>query len=110
MQDKDKNYEKENVIPFATYNPSEQNPDLIYEMKKHLKILFDNSDTKMTYDSMIGQINAIATDARKVETNKENPAKRYLTTKEFEYQYFEVLKTYVPKMLEKQEFFKSAFQ
>ena len=106
----DVTFEKDNVIPFATYNPSEQNPDLIYEMKKHLKILFDNPDTKMTYDSMISQIDAIATDARKVGINDENPAKCYLETKELEYEYFEVLKTYVPMMLEKQEFFKSAFQ
>lgn len=34
----------------------------------------------------------------------------YLETKKLEYEYFEVLKTYVPMMLEKQEFFKSAFQ
>ena len=53
---------------------------------------------------------AIATDARKVGINDENPAKCYLETKELEYEYFEVLKTYVPMMLEKQEFFKSAFQ
>ena len=58
---------------------------------------------------MISQIDAIATDARKVVTNNENPAKCYLKTKELEYEYFEVLKTYVPMMLEKQEFFKSAF-
>ena len=106
----DVTFEKDNVIPFATYNPSEQNPDLIYEMKKHLKILFDVPDTKMTYDSMISQIDAIATDARKVGINDENTAKCYLETKELEYEYFEVLKTYVPMMLEKQEFFKSAFQ
>lgn len=106
----DVTFEKDNVLPFTTYNPSEQNPDLIYEMKKHLKILFDDSDTKMTYDSMISQIDAIATDARKVVTNDENPAKCYLETKKLEYEYFEVLKTYVPMMLEKQEFFKSAFQ
>ena len=48
--------------------------------------------------------------ARKVVTNNENPAKCYLETKKLEYEYFEVLKTYVPMMLEKQEFFKSAFQ
>lgn len=59
---------------------------------------------------MISQIDAIATDARKVVTNNENPAKCYIKTKELEYEYFEVLKTYVPMMLEKQEFFKQAFQ
>ena len=59
---------------------------------------------------MISQIDAIATDARKVVTNNENPAKCYLETKELECEYFEVLKTYVPMMLEKQEFFKQAFQ
>ena len=106
----DVTFEKDNVLPFVTYNPSEQNPDLIYEMKKHLKILFDDPDTKMTYDSMISQIDAIATDARKVVTNDENPAKCYLETKKLEYEYFEVLKTYVLMMLEKLEFFKSAFQ
>ena len=59
---------------------------------------------------MISQIDAIATDARKVVTNDENLAKCYLETKELEYEYFEVLKTYVPLMLEKHEFFKQAFQ
>ena len=58
---------------------------MIYEMEKHLKILFDNPDTKMTYDSMISEIDAIATDARKVGINDENPAKCYLETKELVY-------------------------
>ena len=100
----------DNILPFVTYNPSDQNPDLIYEMNKHFEILFDGQKNSGTYTSMINQINALATEARSVGSRGENPAQCYMALKEYEYKVFEVLKIYVPLLLSKEDFFISAFQ
>ena len=100
----------DNILPFVTYNPSDQNPDLIYEMNKHFEILFYGQKNSGTYTSMINQINALATEARSVGSRGENPAQCYMALKEYEYKVFEVLKIYVPLLLSKEDFFISAFQ
>lgn len=41
---------KKNTIPFVVKNPTEDSPDLIFEMNKHLKILFDDQKNKNTYN------------------------------------------------------------
>lgn len=50
----------------------------------------------------------IANEARGVE-GKKNSAKYYIDLKKYEYKYLEVLKSYVPRLLKKEEFFQSAF-
>lgn len=100
----------DNLLPFVTYSPSDQNPDLIYELNKHFEILFDDQKNSGTYTSMINQINALATDARNVGSRGEKPAQCYMAMKEYEYKVFEVLKIYVPLLLSKEEFFTSAFR
>lgn len=99
---------EENVLPFVVRMPGADNPDLIYEMSVHLKELFDTPENKNTYNAMIGDITSIANEARALE-EPENTAKYYIELKKYEYDYLEVLRSYVPLLLEKEEFFQSAF-
>ena len=106
----DVTFEAKNVLPFAVMNPSDANPDLIYEMTKQLELLFVDQKNSSTYISMMDQIKAIGNDARVVGNKNEAPAQCYIQLKEYEYKFFEVLKNYVPLLLAKEDFFKSTFK
>ena len=98
----------EKGIPFAVENADENNPDLIFEMNKHLEILFEEQQESNTYTLMMNNIKTIANEARTL--SNDNPATKYLSLKKYEYQYLDVLKSSIPILLEKEEFFKSAFK
>ena len=100
---------KKNTIPFAVKNPTDNSPDLIYEMNKHLKILFDDQKNKNMYNSMMNDITTIANEARAIE-KPEEVAKDYIELRRCEYKYLEVLTNYVPLLLEKEKFFRSTFK
>lgn len=106
----DKTFGNEKAIPFAVYNVSEQNPDLIYEMTKHFEILFEDQKSSNTYMSLTNQISSIASEARTVGYHGESAAQSYISLKTYEYKFLEVLKSYVPLLLEKEDFFSSAFR
>ena len=99
----------DSVIPFVVANPSETNPDLVYEITKNLEILFAEQKEKGTYNSLMDNINKIASRARDIEMSDKKTASKYLELKEYEYDFFDELKSYVPMLLEDEEFFKSAF-
>ena len=97
------------IIPFAVYNPSGSNTDLIFEMSKHLSILFDDQVNSFTYKSLVGEINAVASEARNI-VGRDNNAKQYLSMKPLQYKYLEILKTYVPLLLMNEDFYKTAYK
>ncbi len=106
----DEIYDADNTIPFAVLNPNDSNPDLIYEVNKHLAILFGTQKSSFTYTSMMNQINEIAYDARVVGDKGESEAQRYIKLKGYEYEYFNTLKTYIPLLLQNEDFFNSTFK
>lgn len=102
----------DDMIPFAVSNPSDDNPDLMYEMNKHLEILFkeQKKSSSGNYNMLIGDINNISYEARKIVRSDEKDGTKYLKLKKCEYEYFEALKTYIPLLLKNEKFFKSAFK
>ena len=101
--------EAENILPFAVANPSDNNPDLIYEMNKHLEILFEDQKSSGIYASLMNDINSIAVGARSLDKDGYSTAQYYVSMKKKEYEYLDALKSYVPKLLEKEDFFSSVF-
>ena len=101
---------KAGALPFVVRNASDSNPDLIYEINKHFAILFEDQKNSGLYTSLVNSITSIANEAGSIGNHGENEAKSYLLRKEYQYKYFEVLKSYVPLLLEKEKFFTSAFQ
>ena len=83
---------------------------MIYEINKHFAILFEDQKNSGLYTSLMNSITSIANEAGSIGNHGENEAKSYLLRKEYQYKYFEVLKSYVPLLLEKEKFFTSAFQ
>lgn len=104
-------YDEARAIPFAVSNPNDDNPDLIYEMSKHLEILFANQKeaNSSIYTTMMGDINSIAYEARSLGKLDEKPAQTYIKMKKCEYEYFNTLKMYVPILLKNEDFFVSEF-
>ena len=99
-----------NTIPFAVSNPSKNNPDLIFAMNEQFEILFDDQKNSGVYISMINDINIVANKARTIVNSGENAANIYIQTKQCQYEYFEVLKTYIPKLLANEDFFSKTFK
>lgn len=106
----DEIYDTENSLPFAVSNPSDSNPDLIYEVNKHLAILFKDQQNSFNYTSMMNEIGDIANEARAVGDKGESAAQIYMKLNEYEYEYLNILKTYIPQLLTKEDFFTSTFK
>ncbi|WP_024865685.1 DNA/RNA non-specific endonuclease [Butyrivibrio sp. FCS014] len=105
----DKIFGSQTAIPFVVSNPNDSNPDLIYEINKHLEILFEQQKSSSNYNTMIGEINSIANEARSLGSLNDKPAQTYSKMKTCEYKYYEILKRYIPILLRNEDFFKSAF-
>ncbi len=100
----------DSAIPFAEFNANDSNPDLIYEINRHMDIVFKDLMDTGTFIEMKGKIDTVANRARVVGNRGETRAQYYAGLKNCEYEYLDILKTYIPLLLEKEEFFKSAFQ
>ncbi len=106
----DVTFGQEKVLPFAVYNANDGNPDLILEMIRHFEILFEDQKNSNTYSAFMNQINSIASEARAVGYHGENAAQSYALLKTYEYKFLEILKSYVPLLLEKEDFFSATFR
>ena len=98
------------TIPFVVVNPNDKNPDLIYEMNKQLEVLFEDQKTSGEYVSMMNEIKDVANKARHIVNSQDNEANKYIQIKKYQYEYFEVLKRHVPRLLEKEDFFNKTFK
>ena len=85
------------------------NPDLMYEMEKYLKILFEDQQSSRIYKSMMKNLKNLGKEAKNIEITEKNAGRRYIKLHALKYKYFQALREYVPKLLRKEEFFKSAF-
>ena len=97
----------DDFIPFAVDNPGDSNPDLMYEIRKQLELLFENQKNNSDYTTMMNELDSVADAARNVSGNKEWQV--YSELKQRQYEYLQVLTQYVPKLLSNEKFFTSAF-
>lgn len=102
-------YEENDILPFAVLNP-EKDHDLISEMNKHLEILFEDQKKSGTYISMKNELNSIAHEARTALNSGKSDIEIQQKLTKCEYEYYSVLCNYVPKLLEKEEFFNKTFK
>lgn len=105
----DEIYYNANGIQFAVSNVSDSNPDLMYEIDRHLKIIFDDQQERGNYTEMMKELKDIARDARDVGSKGEKEAQRYAVLKKYEYKYLDILKKYIPWLLAEEDFFTSRF-
>lgn len=103
----DQTVHSDNMIPFATLNPNDSNPDLMYEIIKQLEILFADQKSTADFKAMMDELESVADEARNVSGDKD--WKIYSELKQCQYKYLDVLSEYVPKLLANEKFFRSAF-
>lgn len=68
---------KKDVLPFVVDHPDKENPDLIFEMDKHMKVLFTNPKNQEEYKEMCDKIDSVSNKARGI-TFPPNTAKYYI--------------------------------
>lgn len=102
--------DQKKILPFALSNVSENNPDLLLEMKKHFAIIFEDQKNTNTYSSLMNGIDSIASEARSIGFGNNTESQNYMNRNKCLYNYLELLTTYVPKLLAKESFFQSAFK
>ena len=99
------------ILPFAIDGANDSTLDLIIEENgKQLAILFNDQTSSNTYISMMDQLNAIAIEARDNDYYNARYANKYIEAKQIQYRYFQVLRAYMPLLLENEGFFTSEFQ
>ncbi len=99
---------RSDIIPFATDDVSDNNPDLMYEIAKQLKVLFVDQKSSLEYKSMMNELELIANEARNVSGDKSWEI--YQKQKKYQYEYMNKLAECVPKLLKKEKFFNEVFK
>lgn len=100
--------DNEEIIPFAIAGANDSNLDLILAINQHLSILFKDQVSSNTYKNMMIKMDTVANEARSIASLSRG-AEDYLKLKKKQFEYFEILKTYVPELLKKEKFFKTVF-
>lgn len=110
----DEDDSKEVMIHFAHSVASDKSPDLLSEITNHLTILFHDQRYSFKYISMMYKINALAYQARKVSAvlnsvDGKDSSEAFDRYKQCEEDLMDLLQSYVPKLLRREEFFKTVF-
>ncbi len=104
-------YDDALVLPFARANANENNPDLLFEIDKHLELLFEDQKNTRTYINLKNKTTEIAKEARAISNTWDSKEISYYNprTRELEKAYYEALCSYIPSLLKKEQFFNSVF-
>lgn len=98
------------MLPFAVTNPDEESPDLIFEIDLHLRQLFRDQKGSADYLAILQEINLLARDARALGSQGESSTEIYYRLREYEWEFYGILREYLPGLLKKEAFFTSAFR
>lgn len=76
-----------------------------------MKILFGNDKgiNRELFVSLTNEINSIAYEVHSIGMLNEKPAQTYAKIKKCEYEYYQALKLYIPKLLKNENYFNSVF-
>lgn len=107
----DTTFQKEKILKFVTVDSGEK--DLVHEMNKQLDILFKDqkkSEKTNDYNRMMSAIDENIRKVRNVGNKGETAGKQYILRREYEYEYYKILRKYLPSLLEQEQFFSNVFR
>lgn len=98
------------TMPLAREHADQNNPDVFMEIKKHCEVLFSSQKNSTTYAAFMQELDDLASKARTLAGTKgginETNFEQYHGYSE---DLMELLISYVPLLLENEEFFKTEF-
>lgn len=101
------------LIPFAKRNASDKEPDIFWEINKHLKLLFAGQEDRREYKNLISDLNDLADDARVLfsSANKISSmtSEEYEQMLDYQKQLMDLLVDKVPILLSHEAFFSDVF-
>lgn len=100
------------MLPFARKHADENTPDLFYELKTYsLEILFKDQEKTSTYKKFIKKYDKLAKKARNLqgETGGIQTEEQKEQWAEYKDDLFDLLKKYIPDLLEEEDFFAEVF-
>lgn len=104
----DMTYNNSDILPFISVNPTET--DLISEIDVILAELFKDQVNTGVYQDMRTQIEPIKTRAMENGDQTTGTVIQYQTLNKIKHDYFITLKSHIPILLEREEFFSSVFK
>lgn len=97
-------------IPLARKTESETNPSLIYDLKKHLQILFAEQTNSSDYRVLISKFDSIHGDIRTLLGNNDFPStEQFPSYQQKANELMDELKKRIPRIMEDSEFFPKVF-
>lgn len=99
------------MIPFARNNPGDNNTDIIYELQKHLGVIFNDQKDSRTYKEMVQQLDYYGEKARSLAatTGGINTSEKLQQNQEYVNAVLDLLEDKVPKLLRNEPFFTKVF-
>ena len=82
-------------------------------MNKQLDILFKDqkkSEKTNDYNRMMSAIDENIRKVRNVGNKGETAGKQYILRREYEYEYYKILRKYLPSLFEQEQFFSNVFR
>lgn len=103
------------MIPLATLHPGESNRDVFWEIEDISKRLFKSQKGSFIYAGFLSELNTLAEDTRALQNAAPGGINDKTTPELFEEYHnnaeklMDIMKTYIPKLLAKEDFFKDVF-
>ena len=92
------------IMPLARNHPGNDNPDIIWELQKHLKTLFDSPSNENVYKSMKSDMDVI-----REEASAFSDVTAGISSNAYAGELMDILETHVPILLRKEYFFLKVF-
>ena len=97
-------------IPLARRTETESNPSLIFDLKKHLQILFSEQTSSSDYKAMMKELESVHTELRKILGNNDFPMPdQFDAYQDLANELMEEMKKRIPRLMEDSSFFTPIF-
>lgn len=95
-------------IPLGHRNYGETNRDIIFDLQKHLAVIFAAQADSDTYKKLMDELSREGKEIRQLAQSRITK-EDYLQYQEYASSVVDILATYVPKLLENEDFFANVF-
>ena len=99
------------MIPLVREHPDENNPDIVFELRRYLSILFKDQDKTDLHRDFMRDLDILGGDARIAVADEGgfNTDEKFEQFKAYVEELQQILEKYVPQLLKKESFFTKVF-